>query len=58
MWLFGYSKKTDEKEQKLHDALGFLETFLGSNDWVAGDSMTLADMALVASISTFEVFSI
>eukprot|EP00102_Acyrthosiphon_pisum_P025074 XP_016662284.1 PREDICTED: glutathione S-transferase 1-1-like [Acyrthosiphon pisum] len=54
-WLFGKELKTKDKEQKIHDALGFLETFLGSNDWVAGDSMTLADMALVASISTFEV---
>ncbi|XP_060880751.1 glutathione S-transferase 1-1-like [Metopolophium dirhodum] len=54
-WLFNKQLKTKDKEQKLHNALGFLETFLGSNDWVAGDSMTLADMALVASISTFEV---
>eukprot|EP00102_Acyrthosiphon_pisum_P025075 XP_016662285.1 PREDICTED: uncharacterized protein LOC100574427 [Acyrthosiphon pisum] len=55
LWIFGYAKKTDEKEKRLHDALEFLEIFLKSSDWVAGDSMTLADISLVATISTFEV---
>jgi len=57
MWLFSNAKKADEKEKRIHEALGFLETFLKSSDWVAGDSMTLADISLVASISTFEVLS-
>ncbi|XP_060880756.1 glutathione S-transferase 1-like [Metopolophium dirhodum] len=58
MWFFDDVKKTDEKEMRLHEALGFLETFLKSSDWVAGDSMTLADISLVASISTFEIFDV
>ncbi|CAI6368635.1 unnamed protein product [Macrosiphum euphorbiae] len=55
MWIFGYSKKTEKKEKLLQEAIGFLDTFLKNSDWVAGDSMTLADISLVSSISTFEV---
>jgi len=57
MWIFGYSKKTEKKEKLLQEAIGFLETFLKNSNWAAGDSMTLADISLVSSISTFEVFS-
>ncbi|CAI6369311.1 unnamed protein product [Macrosiphum euphorbiae] len=55
LFTFGHAKRTNYKEKKLHKALGVLETFLTSSDWVAGDSMTLADISLVASISAFEV---
>ncbi|VVC40045.1 Thioredoxin-like fold,Glutathione S-transferase, N-terminal,Glutathione S-transferase, C-terminal- [Cinara cedri] len=53
-WIFAGVPKTDEKEKKIHDALAFLEIFLASSDWAAGDNVTVADLALVASISTFE----
>jgi len=49
--------KSDDKEKKIHEALGFLDIFLGSSTWAAGNSLTVADIALVASISTFEVCS-
>jgi len=55
-WIFAGVPKSDDKEKKIHDALAFLEIFLGSSAWAAGDSVTVADIALVASISTFEVF--
>lgn len=54
-WIFAGVPKSDDKEKKIHDALAFLEIFLGSSAWAAGDSVTVADIALVASISTFEV---
>jgi len=57
LFIFGRAKRTYYKEEKLHKALRVLETFLTSSDWVAGDSMTLADISLVASISAIEVFS-
>ncbi|CAI6367957.1 unnamed protein product [Macrosiphum euphorbiae] len=57
-WFFGYSKKTEKKEKILQEAIGFLDTFLKNSDWVAGDSLTLADISLAASISTFEVSGI
>ncbi|XP_025204059.1 glutathione S-transferase 1-1-like [Melanaphis sacchari] len=53
-WIFAGVPKSDDKEKKIHDALAFLEIFLGSSAWAAGDSVTVADIALVASISTFE----
>nr|AFM78644.1 glutathione S-transferase delta 1 [Aphis gossypii] len=57
-WIFAGVPKSDDKEKKIHDALAFLEIFLGSSAWAAGDSVTVADIALVASISTFEAVDI
>lgn len=48
--------KSDDKEKKIHDVLEFLEIYLGTSSWAAGDSITVADFALAASISTFEVY--
>jgi len=48
--------RTEYKENKLHVGLKFFEDLL-KDSWAAGDSMTVADVALVASISTIEVFS-
>lgn len=36
-------------------ALSFLEKFLEGQDYVAGETMTLADLAIVVSVSTLEV---
>lgn len=52
----GETKITDEKREKLYEALGWLNTFLEGNKYVAGgDGWTLADLSLLASVATIEV---
>ena len=54
--MFGGATKLDEKAQKdLVDGLDTLELFLGKNKFAAGDHLTIADLVLVASASTFVV---
>lgn len=38
--------------------MSFLNTFLEGQDYVAGENMTLADLAIVATVSTIEVISL
>lgn len=48
--------RLDEKAKKdLIEALDFLETFLAQKKYAAGDHLTIADIVLVASASSFEV---
>lgn len=42
------------KLEKINDAMKFLDTFLEGQEYTAGDHLTIADLALVASVSTFE----
>lgn len=35
----------------MNEAYGFLNTFLETSEWVAGNSVTLADYSLITSIS-------
>lgn len=53
--LFGGAPSDEAKKTKFEDSLQFLEKFLEGQTWAAGSSMTIADLSLVASISTFEV---
>lgn len=41
---------------ELRDVYNFVETFLHSNKWVCGDSVTLADIHFVATISSMQIF--
>lgn len=43
-----------EKFKKMEEAAEMLNKFLERNDWVAGDKMTVADIALISSASTYE----
>lgn len=45
----------DEKKKKLDEAFDFLNTFLIDNEFAAGNSLTVADISLMASISSMEV---
>lgn len=53
--LFAKAPADAEKKGKLESALGFLDTFLDGQAYAAGDNLTLADISLVATISTIEV---
>uniref|UniRef100_A0A182IUB8 glutathione transferase n=1 Tax=Anopheles atroparvus TaxID=41427 RepID=A0A182IUB8_ANOAO len=41
-----------EKKDTLHQALEKMEAYLDGCDWVAGDECTLADLCLLANVST------
>ncbi|KAL9693342.1 hypothetical protein quinque_012627 [Culex quinquefasciatus] len=41
--------------KQFEDALQFLETFLAQSKYLAGDSLTIADISLLATITTFKV---
>lgn len=53
--IFAKGPKDEAKYESLGTALSFLDKFLEGQDYVAGKNMTLADLAIVASISTIEV---
>lgn len=44
-----------EKLKKLEEAMEFFDTFLEGQKYAAGDNLTIADLSLIASVSTFEV---
>lgn len=41
----------------MEDAFEFLNTFLASSKFAAGDHLTVADIALIATISSYEAAS-
>lgn len=43
-----------KKLEELHTALGHLEAYIGNNKYTTGDSITIADHALAASVETFK----
>lgn len=53
--IFAKQPANPENFKKMEDAFAFLEIFLADSTYAAGDSLTLADIALVATVSTFEV---
>ena len=54
--VWGGVKSPDaEKLEKFKGSVTMLETFLGDNDYLTGDKVTLADLSVIASLSTLEV---
>lgn len=53
--MFGGGSFDSAKYEKIQDAFKFLEIFLASTPFVAGDNLTLADLAIVATVSNFDV---
>lgn len=52
--LFAKAPANADNLKKMQDAMGFLNTFLEGHEWAAGDSMTVADIALVTTVSSYE----
>lgn len=53
--IFAKEPADPEKFKKIEDAFEFLNTFLEGHTYVAGDNLTLADLAILSSVSTFDV---
>lgn len=52
--VFGGAPADKEKLAKIEDALKLLDGFLAGQKYVAGPTLTLADLSLIASVSSFE----
>jgi len=46
---------TEEDFKKIQETFDFLNTFLEGQEYVAGDQYTVADIAILSSVSTFDV---
>ncbi|XP_037811703.1 glutathione S-transferase 1-1 [Lucilia sericata] len=53
--IFAKAPADPEKFKKMEMAMDFLNTFLKNQKYVAGDTLTVADLALLATVSTYEV---
>lgn len=53
--IFAKAPANPDNLKKVEDAFGFLDTFLDGQTYAAGDSLTVADISLVATVSTAEV---
>jgi len=53
--VFGGASYDPEKLKKCEEAMKFLDTFLENSEYAAGNKLTLADLTLVATISTYDV---
>ncbi|XP_048001479.1 glutathione S-transferase 1-1-like [Leguminivora glycinivorella] len=56
--IFGGAPADQGKLQKIEEALKFLDTFLEGQKYVAGPNLTIADLSLIASVSSFEATDI
>lgn len=55
--LFAKAPANPENFKKMEEAMDFFNTFLSGQKWAVGDHMTIADISLAATISTYEVGS-
>jgi glutathione S-transferase len=53
--MFAKASADPEKYKKLEESYEFLNKFLENQDFVAGDNLTIADLAIIASVSTAEI---
>lgn len=56
--IFGGAKPDAALLKKLEEALVFLNTFLEGHTYAVGDKLTLADLSLVATVSTIDATEI
>lgn len=55
--IFAKAPANPENLKKIEDAFGFLNIFLEGMEYAVGDTLTIADLALIATVSSFEVAS-
>ena len=53
--IFAKQPANPENFKKMEEAFGFLNTFLEGQQYAAGDHLTLADLTLLATVSSYEV---
>ena len=53
--IFAKAPADPENFKKMETAFEFFNTFLEGHTYAAGDSLTVADIALLATVSTFEI---
>ncbi|XP_014213707.1 uncharacterized protein LOC106643189 [Copidosoma floridanum] len=53
--VFGGAPADKDKLEKCNEALGYLENFLEGQNYVAGNSLTVADLVLTSSVSNFTI---
>lgn len=51
----GEKNIADEKRNHIHDAFILMENFLEGRKWFCGDNMTIADLSILASVSSIIV---
>ncbi|OWR41162.1 glutathione S-transferase 1-1-like [Danaus plexippus] len=56
--IFGGAPADQDKLVKVEDALKLLDTFLEGQKYVAGPNLTVADLSIVAGVSSFEASDI
>jgi len=47
---------SDEDFKNIETSFGYLNIFLEGQDYVAGDQLTVADIAILSTVSTFDIF--
>ncbi|XP_068892699.1 glutathione S-transferase 1-like [Tenebrio molitor] len=47
---------SEDDRDKLIEAYGFLEEFLNGRPWLAGDEMTIADLSILATVVSADLF--
>jgi glutathione S-transferase len=53
--LFAKAPADPEKFKAMETAMGFFNTFLEGNKYAAGNELTIADISLVATVSSYDV---
>lgn len=53
--IFAKAPADPEKYKKIEEAFGFFNTALEGQKYAAGENITIADLALVATVSSFDV---
>ncbi|XP_058450858.1 glutathione S-transferase 1-like [Malaya genurostris] len=53
--IFEGKQFSDETAQRMEEGFGFLETYLDGSVYVAGDSLTIADLPILATITTIKL---
>ncbi|KAJ8929949.1 hypothetical protein NQ314_017314, partial [Rhamnusium bicolor] len=52
----GLKEVTEAQKAAIHDAYGFLDTFLQNNTYAAGNNLSIADFSIVTTLKNSNVF--